>query len=302
MFRKLFLYGAGYRGGQPKLGVELAPYYFRNYGLKKRLEKRLGYHVMDGGNIKIPKNTETNPAYSLDDIGYYNNVLYQTLLPHLKTKTPCLTLGGDHSIAIGSVSATLKAYPNAAVVWVDAHADINTMDTSPSGNLHGMPLAYLLGLESHLVDFGWMNPSLKGNSLVYFGLRDIDRPEWDHIKDLDISYQTKSDMDQKGVVESVTEALSHIDPKRPIHLSFDIDSLDPSIAPSTGTSVENGLTMDQTLTLIRTLKSEGREIVNMDLVEVNPMIFENFESKSLGHGVGMTLESGISIIEEVFKK
>ena len=301
MFRRLFLYGAGYLGGQPKAGVELAPNYFRKYGLKKIFEKKLGYYVEDGGNIKINKNKETNNTYIMDDIGYYNNIIYDTLIPHLNNNTQCLTLGGDHSIAIGSVSATLKAHPDAVVIWVDAHADINTKDTSSSGNLHGMPLGYLLGLESSKIDFGWMNTSLRGDSLIYFGLRDIDPPEWDHIKKLDISYQTKLDMDRKGIIQSVTEALSHIDSKRPIHLSFDIDVLDPSIAPATGTKVENGLTMEEALILIRTIKSDGRKIVNMDLVEVNPKLFENVSNQK-DNRVELTLNSGISIIEEVFKK
>ncbi len=139
---------------------------------------------------------------------------------------------------MGTISGTLSKYPNAVVVWVDAHADINTIETTPTGNIHGMPAAFLLGLSS-APEFSWVKPILKANSIVYIGLRDIDPGEKKILKENGITAFSMHEVDKYGIGEVVNRALDAVNPHRdrPIHLTFDVDALDPDVAPSTGTPV-----------------------------------------------------------------
>ena len=139
----------------------------------------------------------------------------------------CVLKGGD------------RQYPDACVVWVDAHADINTVETTGSGNIHGMPVAFLLGLGSKVEEYSWIKPVLKANRLVYIGLRDVDAGEKAILKEHGIKAFSMHEVDKYGIGKVVEMALDHVNPERklPIHLSFDVDSLDPTVAPSTGTPV-----------------------------------------------------------------
>ena len=134
-------------------------------------------------------------------------------------------------------------YPDACLIWIDAHADINTVESTDSGNLHGMPVSFLLGLPGNdpvaQSPFGWLKPVLKANKLVYIGLRDVDNGEKKILRDHGIKAFSMHDVDKHGIGKVVELALDHVNPKRdlPIHLSFDVDALDPSVAPSTGTPV-----------------------------------------------------------------
>lgn len=213
-----------------------------------------------------------------------------------------LILGGDHSIAMGSVSAISSLLVDAVaqdsqrslpftqseliVFWVDAHADINTPKTTASGNLHGCPVSLLAGIDgpawSHLTDFAWATDRLRGrpsfispDRLVYIGLRDVDGPEQTIIDERRIAefpMQRIKAMgrDLKDIINSTLQAM---DPQglHPIHISFDIDSIDPSFAPSTGTPVPDGLLPEEGVFLIDHLRETGR-LVSMDLVEVNPAL------------------------------
>lgn len=142
---------------------------------------------------------------------------------------------------MGTVSGTLSKHPNAVVVWVDAHADINTVATTPTGNLHGMPVGFLLGLPSTetVPEFGWLKPTLKANSIVYIGLRDVDPGEKSLLREHGVTAFGMHDVDKHGIGTVVRRALDAVNPHRdrPIHLAFDVDALDPSVAPSTGTPV-----------------------------------------------------------------
>ena len=143
---------------------------------------------------------------------------------------------------MGTISGTLSKYPDAAVVWVDAHADINTVNSTPSGNIHGMPVAFLMGLPSTetIPEFSWIEPGiLKPRQIVYIGLRDIDVGEKRILKQYGIKAFSMHEVDKYGIGKVVQMALDHVNPHRdrPIHLSFDVDALDPSVAPSTGTPV-----------------------------------------------------------------
>lgn len=142
---------------------------------------------------------------------------------------------------MGTISGTLSRYPDAVVVWVDAHADINSVATTPTGNIHGMPVAFLLGLPSTetVSQFSWLKPTLKPNSIVYIGLRDVDPGEKKLLKDYGITAFSMHEVDKWGIGAVVQRALDAVCPHRdrPIHLSFDVDALDPTVAPSTGTPV-----------------------------------------------------------------
>jgi arginase len=207
-----------------------------------------------------------------------------------------LTLGGDHSIAIGTISGTAKAIRERlgremAVIWVDAHADINTPETSDSGNIHGMPVSFLTGLATDEADapFGWLGEDqrISTSKLVYIGLRDVDRGEKKILRDNNIKAFSMHDIDRHGIGKVMDMALGWIGRDTPIHLSFDVDALDPMWAPSTGTPVRGGLTLREGDFIAECVHETG-SLVALDLVEVNPRLE--------AEGVGETVRAGVSIV------
>ena len=210
-------------------------------------------------------------------------------------------IGGDHSIALGTISGVTSARPNTGVIWVDAHADINTPRTSGSGNMHGMPVAFLLGeVEQedmqHLPGMEWFplsksQPCLKPQDLVYIGLRDLDPGEKNAIKRLNIKAYTMTDIDRLGIGRVMEEVIQHFS-GRDVHLSFDIDALDPVFAPHTGTRVEGGLTSREAHYICESIalaassseddndSNAGRlNLTSMELVEVNPLLHTDLNAK-----------------------
>lgn len=271
--------GSGYWGGQPVPGVEGGPDAIRQTGMAQRVAK-LGWKVADGGNLAfarinddpVCKNTGVrNPR----NVGGACRQLHEHLLPFAKRNQFCLTLGGDHSLAMGSVSAMAQGWDDLKVLWVDAHADINTPAISPSGNLHGMPLAFLLGLvdTSTVAGFEWLKPCLKPENIVFVGLRDVDPLEKRVLRELKIRAFSMTEVDKFGIGEVMARALDHLTPFRdcPVHCSFDIDSIDPATAPSTGTRVRGGLTYREGNYIVEELAASGC-LVSMDMVEVNTAI------------------------------
>jgi len=192
---------------------------------------------------------------------------------HAKKGELPVTLGGDHSLAMGTISGTLDTHPDACVIWIDAHADINTIESTDSGNLHGMPVAFLLGLGSKIPEFSWVKPLLKPERLVYIGLRDVDVGEKRILKENNIKAFSMHEVDKYGIGKVVEMALDHVNPERdlPIHLSFDVDALDPSVAPSTGTPVRGGLTFREGHYICEAICETGL-LVAFDLMEVNPSL------------------------------
>ena len=184
-----------------------------------------------------------------------------------------LLLGGDHSLSIGSILGSAAANPDLCVVWVDAHTDINTPLSTLSGNLHGMPVAVLLGLEScnTIPGFETFEPCLTPNRVVYIGVRDLDPGEKQILRDLNIKAYSMREVELYGIARVVQMALDDVNPERtrPIHLSFDIDGLDPREAPSTGTPVRGGLSFREGRFICEELNRTGL-LVSMDLMEVNP--------------------------------
>lgn len=175
---------------------------------------------------------------------------------------------------MGTISGVLSAHPEACVVWVDAHADINTPQTSTSGNIHGMPLAFLLGIAGELPKaqsgpqpFSWIKPVLRPERLVYIGLRDVDEGEKKILREHKIRAFSMHEVDRFGIGRVVELALAHVNPNgdRPIHLSFDVDALDPSVAPSTGTPVRGGLTFREGHYICEAIAETGL-LVGLDIM------------------------------------
>lgn len=211
-----------------------------------------------------------------------------------------LTLGGDHSIAIGTVGGTARAVRErlgreVAVIWVDAHADINTPETSGSGNVHGMPVAFLTGLASEDKEeyFGWLGEEgrLSTRKLVYIGLRDVDPGEKRILREHGIKAFSMFDIDRHGIGRVMEMALAHIGSDTPIHLSFDVDALDPMWAPSTGTPVRGGLTLREGDYIAECVHETG-SLVAMDLVEVNPQLAKGVDDI----GASETVRAGCSLV------
>jgi len=192
-------------------------------------------------------------------------------------------------LAMGTISGTLDTYPDACVIWIDAHADINTSDTTDTGNIHGMPVSFLLGLGSKVPEFSWVKSSLRPDRIVYIGLRDVDAGEKRILKENNIKAFSMHEVDKYGIGKVVEMALDHVNPNRdrPIHLSFDVDALDPTVAPSTGTPVRGGLTFREGHYICEAIYETGL-LVALDLMEVNPSL-EDEESVKQTVAVGCSL-------------
>lgn len=240
----------------------------------------------DIGNMKLPRT-----------VSAVTKEVAEVVESHAKQGKLPLTLGGDHSLALGTVSGSLRAHPDAALIWIDAHADINTPETTESGNLHGCPVSFLLGLQGTDVEpfNSWVpsKPLLRADSLVYIGLRDIDAGERKILKQNNIKAFSMHHVDKFGIGKVVEMALDHVNGApgkrdRPIHLSFDVDALDPSVAPSTGTPVRGGLTFREGHYICEALYETGC-LVALDLMEVNPSLLQDREAQQ-------TIAVGCSLI------
>ncbi|EEH39780.2 arginase [Paracoccidioides lutzii Pb01] len=304
----------GFSGGQSKPGVDDGPTALIETGLLEQLQEDLGYTV--NYDNKVHNYGDIVPVSDPDfrgmkrplSVSAVTEKLSQQVYEHARDGKFVLTLGGDHSIAIGTVSGTAKAMRERlgreiALIWVDAHADINTPETSGSGNIHGMPVAFLTGLarEERSDIFGWLGRDhfVSTRKLVYIGLRDVDRGEKKILRENGIRAFSMHDIDKHvsppnptihiysyilfcfdalanhdvrhGIGRVVEMALAHIGADTPIHLSFDVDALDPQWAPSTGTPVRGGLTLREGDFIAECVHETGN-LVAMDLVEVNPSL------------------------------
>ncbi|KAJ8411940.1 hypothetical protein AAFF_G00155780 [Aldrovandia affinis] len=271
--------GAPFSKGQKRRGVEHGPKAIRDAGLVERLSN-LDYPVHDFGDLSFPhleKDEHFTHVPFPRSVGSANQLLSTAVNGAVRAGHTCVMLGGDHSLAIGSVKGHSQQCPDLCLIWVDAHADVNTPQTSPSGNLHGQSVAFLLKeLQDKMPDipgFSWMKPCLSATDLVYIGLRDVDPGEHDILKNLGIQYFTMRDIDRMGIQRVMEVALDHLlaRKQRPIHLSFDIDAFDPSLAPATGTPVNGGLTYREGIYIAEEIHNTGLLSV-MDLVEVNPVL------------------------------
>ncbi|KAJ1662839.1 Arginase, catabolizes arginine to ornithine and urea [Coemansia sp. RSA 1813] len=267
-----------FSGGQPKGGVEDGPVEMVRFGMLDQI-KSMGYTVelSEGMDKYAVKPTSDPPVGILKNPRYVSMAARRVadqVRAHCEKRRMCVTLGGDHSIAMGTLSGSTAVYgDDLCVVWVDAHADINTPDTTESGNLHGCPLSFILGLCEAKAPFDWMTPRLRKDRLVYIGLRDVDAGEKAILRAHGIKAFSMHDVDKHGIGKVVEMALDHVNRDRslPVHMSFDVDALDPSVAPATGTPVRGGLTFREGHYICEAVAESGC-LVALDLVEVNPSL------------------------------
>ncbi|XP_036622472.1 arginase-1 [Trichosurus vulpecula] len=271
--------GAPFSKGQPRGGVEEGPAALRNAGLTEKLKEQ-ECDVKDYGNLvfaDVPNDTPFQIVKNPRTVGKANEHLAGVVAEVKKNGRTSLVLGGDHSLAIGSISGHAKVHPDLCVIWVDAHSDINTPLTTLSGNLHGQPVSFLLKeLKGQIPDipgFSWVTPCLSAKDIVYIGLRDVDPGEHRILKDLGIKFFSMTEVDKLGIAKVMEETLSYLigRKKRPIHLSYDVDGLDPSLTPATGTPVPGGLTYREGLYITEEICKTGL-LSGLDIMEVNPSL------------------------------
>jgi len=274
--------------GQDRRGVDMGPSAIRYAGLSDALASA-GVDAVDGGDLAVPRAEERDPdarqpsagnAKFLQETEEVTTALADRVADSVAAGETPLVLGGDHSVAIGSLSGSARDAEIGAV-WFDAHGDYNTPTTSPSGNVHGMPLSAALGYaEWDGVD--WANASgLREENVAYVGLRALDDSEREAIRASEMTAYTMSDIDERGITDVVEAALSVAnDGVDGVHVSLDMDWLDPTIAPGVGTPVRGGVTYREAHHAME-LVAETDGLRSMEVVEVNPVLDESNETASL---------------------
>jgi arginase len=272
--------------GADRRGVDMGPSALRIAGLKEKLEK-LGYKIIDSGDIFIQimeKQKISNPKLKyLNEILKTSRTLAGKIEKVLENGHFPLCLGGDHSMAIGTIAGITsyckKHRLKLGVIWVDAHSDMNTDETSPSGNIHGMPLAALLGIgHEKLVNFYGFAPKLKPENCALIGIRSVDELERINIKKLNLPVYTMTDIDKLGIHRIIVKVLRQFREKVDhIHVSFDLDSVDPAIAPGVGTPVPGGLSYREAHLLMESIAECGC-MSSLEITEVNPILDDKNKS------------------------
>ncbi len=268
--------------GQSYRGVDMGPDAIRYAGLADALTS-LGYKVHDSGDLPVPK------RYGLERIDWDCLVMAVEQGCDLVYKAACQTLqkgempifmGGDHTMAIGSISGLTCKHP-AGVIWFDAHGDSNTPNTSPSGNIHGMSLAILLG-HGHetLVHLGDRGAKLRPEDVVLVGVRSLDDGEKQLLADLGVRILTMRDIDERGMGAVIQDALHHLRHCRHLHISLDMDCLDPQIAPGVGTPCPGGITYREAQLAMEIIADTDR-CRSLDIVEINPIIDQANKTSSM---------------------
>ncbi len=295
MNRNISILGIPMDLGAGRRGTDMGPSALRLAQLGPALE-RLGYTVTDLGNVAVSQaeaGERTRPGSSsarfLDQIIEACTLAYQELT-RLEEGTIALTIGGDHSLAMATVPAAFRGPARcSAVVWIDAHADLNTPAGSPSGNVHGMPVAQLLGLPEHGADGIWGGGRLlQPEQLVYIGLRSVDPPEREVITELGIKAFSMSEIDRLGMARVFEETREYLEPFASWHVSLDADAVDPLHAPGVGTPVPGGLTYREAHLLMESLAAHGR-VASVDLVEVNPILDSRNQTAETMKGLALSL-------------
>jgi arginase len=266
--------------GADRRGVDMGPSALRIAGLQGKLET-LGYKVEDIGDIKIEimeRQKIKNPKLKyLDEIIKTSKKLAEKVEKVLDSGDFPLCIGGDHSMALGTISGIAsfcnKRKLKLGVIWIDAHSDMNTYKTSPSGNIHGMPLASLMGVGSdELVNFLGFSPKIHPENCALIGIRSVDEAEKINIKKLKVPIYTMNDIDKLGIHRIIAKVLKQLREKVDhIHISFDVDSLDPSVAPGVGTPVSGGLSFREAH-LIMEIIAECGCMSSLEIAEVNPIL------------------------------
>lgn len=262
--------------GQQHRGVDMGPVAIRYAGLSAAL-KKLGYHPQDVGNINVPGH------YTLTDRGVSDRLpliraaceeTYELARRAIKDGTIPVFLGGDHSASIGSIGGVTHDC-DCGLIWIDAHGDFNTPQTSESGNIHGMALAILCGKgPRELVDVGREGAKLKPQQVVLIGPRELDEIEKDNLRASGCTIFTMRDIDELGISRVIARGLEKLSDCRRLHVSLDMDSIDPNEAPGVGTPVAGGLSYREAQLLMETISDTGR-LHSLDIMETNPILDES---------------------------
>jgi arginase len=262
--------------GAGRRGVDMGPSAIRYAGLEQQLREKLRVQVSDEGNVVSPV-VET--AEMGDERARYLPQILDLCdrLSHLveaaaRRGALPLVLGGDHSVALGSLVGMAKARGPGGVVWVDAHGDVNSPETSPTGNVHGMVLAAALGLAGDLFRRdGWPLPAVELGKLALVGVRSLDDGERKLLQRIDAKVFTMSEVDRIGIESCMREALAHASGAAFLHVSLDMDVVDPDYAPGVGTPVRGGLSYREAHFAMETV-AESSLLDSLDVVEVNPIL------------------------------
>ncbi|MCU0466713.1 MAG: arginase [Anaerolineae bacterium] len=273
------IYGIPMDLGQLRRGVDMGPSAIRYAGLYDKL-RRLGYTPIDAGNIVVPQVEQVGMAFDpainaryLPQVTQVCCDTYDLIRSTLNEGDYAIFLGGDHSMSIGTVSA-VSQMGKVGVLWVDAHADMNTPRTSPSGNIHGMSVAALLGDgPDPLISIGGPAPKLQPRDVAMVGLRNLDHEEKQRVSQVGVLPFTMRDIDEQGMSSVARQILDWFSDYDYLHISLDLDGCDPSFAPGVGTPVNGGLTYREAHLLMEILHDSGK-VRTLDVVEVNPVLDE----------------------------
>lgn len=277
--------------GQSRRGVDMGPSAIRYAGAIQRLEA-IGHQVQDEGDIPVPvvadcTQTSESGLKNLHEVVQANTLLAKKVSEIVSNNKFPLVLGGDHSIAIGTLAGLSDTYKNLGVIWYDAHADLNTADTSPSGNIHGMPLAVSLGLgHEQLVNLHREGAKIKPENVVIIGARSVDPGERVLIKEQGIKVFTMHEIDRDGMSTVMSQAIAYLRERNVdgVHLSLDLDGLDPLYTPGVGTPVPGGISYRESHLAMEMLE-DSKLITSVEFVEVNPILDERNKTADVAVGL-----------------
>jgi arginase (EC 3.5.3.1) len=297
-FPPVSIFGVPTDVGAAHRGASMGPEALRVAELGEAIARR-GVEVRDLGDVSGPRNPLTGPVDGyrhLGEVVAWNRAVFDASANALAAGRMPIMLGGDHCLAIGSIAAVAaharKQDKKLRVLWLDAHADFNTSDITPSGNIHGMPVACLCGLGPDvLVNLGAPGPALKADEIRQIGIRSVDRGEKRLVKEYGLDIYDMRYIDEIGMRRVMEEALDGVDADTHLHVSFDVDMLDPVIAPGTGTRVPGGVNYREAQLIMEMIADTGR-MASLDLVEVNPALDKR----------NATAKLAVALVESLFGK
>ncbi len=292
------LLGAPTDVGAGTRGARMGPEALRVAGLAEALAAR-GVDVVDRGNIEGPANPWAGPVDGyrhLDQVVAWNRAVMEASARELAAGRMPVLLGGDHCLAIGSIAAVARHCRDSGkqlrILWLDAHTDFNTHDLTPSGNIHGMPVACLCGIGPEaLTAIGGHVPEIVPAQVRQIGIRSVDQGEKRLVKQHGLDIYDMRYIDEVGMKQAMEEALHGVDADTHLHVSFDVDMLDPSIAPGTGTPVPGGVNYREAQLIMEMIADSGR-MGSLDIVEVSPVLDDR----------NATAELTVDLVESLFGK
>ena len=292
------LIGAPTDVGAGDRGARLGPDAQRIAGLGEALEAR-GVEVLDRGNLEGPRNPWQPPVEGyrhLEQVVAWNRAVMDAMADELRQQRMPILLGGDHCLGLGSITAVARHCRETGqklrVLWLDAHADFNTHQVTPSGNVHGMPVACLCGLgPRELTHLSGESPAMDAADIRQIGIRSVDQGEKRLVKEYGIDIYDMRYIDEVGMKRVMEEALEGVDDNTHLHVSFDVDFLDPSVAPGVGTTVPGGPNYREAQLVMEMIADTGR-MRSLDIMELNPVI----DSRN------MTAEIAVDLVESLFGK